>query len=202
VSGTVGILDVGFGTVRNLANMLENIGYEPSLVTNQRELLSCTRLILPGVGSFDSAMQKLESQSFEKALPRFVEDGGALLGVCLGMQILGMGSLEGSRVGLGILNMSSTKLKSDSGIRNPHMGWNEVFWTPFQKRTEALGEVGHFYFNHSFAIIESELRIGLTTHGENFSSAVLMGRVMGVQFHPEKSHRHGRELLRFFVEEI
>jgi glutamine amidotransferase len=194
------VIDYGMGNVGSIANMLRKLGI-PSVVSHlEDDIARADRLILPGVGAFDHGMRNLRERGLVPVLEEQVHERGTpVLGICLGMQLFGTGSEEGCEPGLGWIDARSVRFRADAGVKVPHMGWNTVSasdtagaWLPAHAR---------YYFVHSYHLdCRDEADVaGRTTYGYPFVSAVRRGNVTGVQFHPEKSHRFGLELLREFT---
>jgi imidazole glycerol-phosphate synthase subunit HisH len=201
----IGIISYGLGNIGALANMLLEIAYEGEFVTDPRTLKEYDLLILPGVGSFDSVVERLHEFKFFAEIKSYVQAGGALLGICAGMQVLFEGSAEGEKKGLSIIEGRFEKF--DSTIHDiidvPHMKWAEVEFDDvfaFKNNTNP----NRFYFVHSyFLAAENSFSIGFSRYGNvKFTSAVRKEKVLGFQFHPEKSHRHGKELLKNAIGEL
>ena len=195
----VAIVKNEFGTAVNMQRMLNYLGHEAELVSDPTEVLDFSHLILPGVGSFSHASQRLWTSGFADAIIEFAALGRPVLGVCLGMQLLGTGSSEGSGSGLGLMNFESHALASSQEVR-AHLGWSEVSWR--QGRYRSKGQT-YFYFNHSYGVpVSSSFCGGVSVFEDAFASVVNHENILGVQFHPEKSHRFGFEFLDFFALEF
>lgn len=182
--------------------MYRHLSLHAELIEVPRPLAPGDQLVLPGVGAFDMGAEALERRGFVSFLRDAAAAGHPLLGICLGMQLLGRGSEEGKRRGLGLIPADVVRLSPGAErARIPHMGWNVV--TP--RRGNPLLPLGHeeqrFYFAHSYRVrCDQEDQVWATTvHGEKFPSVIGRGNVMGVQFHPEKSHRFGKALLARFA---
>jgi glutamine amidotransferase len=206
---TIAIVDVGLGNPGSVANMLRKVGAEAVRTDDAAVLVAADAVVLPGVGAFDVGMARLHEHGLVQPLGEQVVDAGRpVLGICLGMQLLAEGSEEGRAAGLGWVPGMVRRLPAErpDGTRQPvpHMGWNVArpvrSGTPF----DAAGEDARFYFVHSYAFEPADGAdvLATTTYGIDFCSAVRRGNVTGVQFHPEKSHRHGLAFLRRFTEEV
>ena len=192
----VAVVDNEFGTAINLLRMFNYLGHEARLESDSSKLGGYSHLILPGVGSFSDGARRLESSGFSEAIKDFARSGKPILGVCLGMQLLGVGSSEGPGEGLALLEFSTTPVIK-SGVQRPHIGWNSVDWVCGDKPRS------YFYFNHSFCVPEHNASaVGHSFCERTFASAVREGNIMGVQFHPEKSHRFGFEFIHYYVSEF
>lgn len=201
----ISIIDAGVGNVRSVHNMLHSIGYESAIVRDPRLLRPGEPVILPGVGAFDHGMKKLKKSGFLDVLvePDFVA-GTPVLGVCLGMHLLARSSEEGSEAGLGLFDgdVVSMDAMGESGpVRIPHMGWTEVSPRRGSVLLSGFEETPRFYFCHSFRYAPGpRSRVaGVARHGREFPAVVEDGKLFGVQFHPEKSHRFGMQVLRNFA---
>lgn len=199
------VVDCGMGNVGSVLNMLRKVGVVGELTRKPEDVLRADRIILPGVGAFDSAMRRLRELRYVAPLTkRVIADRVPILGICLGMQILGNHSEEGKEPGLGWLDATTLRFRFDDlpqGPRIPHMAWNTVRAckeSPFFPRS---GAGQRFYFVHSFHIECSNPAdvLSRTQYGVEFTSAVCHENILGTQFHPEKSHRFGLEFLRAFL---
>jgi imidazole glycerol-phosphate synthase subunit HisH len=197
------VVDSGMGNLASVANMIRKIGGEAKISSSPDEIRRAQKLILPGVGSFDAGIKALKERSLDIAVKAAVkENGSMLLGICLGMQLLFESSEEGNQSGLGLVSGHVHYFQlNDKKLRVPHMGWNIVK----PKRSSALfsfEDEQRFYFVHSYhARCSYAEDVSATTHhGYDFVSATESGNVMGVQFHPEKSHRFGMALFKRFLD--
>jgi imidazole glycerol-phosphate synthase subunit HisH len=197
------VLDTGLCNVGSCLNMLRTLGAEPVATDDPAVVANASRVILPGVGSFDAGMHALRSRGLDAALHTAVHERGApLLGICLGMQLLARRSEEGDAAGLGWIDADVVRFEAQPRLRIPHMGWNSVQPQSPSPLFDPADADPEFYFVHSFHVVPDDpaLVTGAATHGSAFAAAVGRGRIHGVQFHPEKSHRHGLQLLRRFLE--
>jgi glutamine amidotransferase len=201
---TVGIVDLGIGNFSAMAKMVRELDGDPRRLTDPVELGTATHIILPGVGAFDYAAGTLDERGWREPLMTLFESGSRpVLCVCVGMQLLGESSEEGSGVGLGWIRGCSVRFHpvGGSNLKVPHMGWNTVR----PERSDPLFSNGdtddRFYFVHSYHVAcdNPEDVVATSTHGETFAAAVRRDQVWGVQFHPEKSHRYGTQLLHRFL---
>ncbi len=195
------IVDYGMGNLSSIANMLKRIGVPSATTADPAALAAATKLILPGVGAFDTGMRNLRERGLVDVLERRVrKDGVPLLGICLGMQLLARSSEEGSLPGLGWIDADVVRFRGE-GLKVPHMGWNTVRPVGPGGLFEGLGDPPRFYFVHAYRLRldRPEDLLGETDHGGPFPAAVGTGNLLGVQFHPEKSHRFGMGLLRNFA---
>jgi glutamine amidotransferase len=201
------IVDYGLGNVGSIQNMLVRCGADAVVSGDPAIISAASKLVLPGVGAFDTGMRELTASGLVPLLSERVLVGGApLLGICLGMQMLGHDSEEGSEPGLGWLDARSVvfRFKAESEEKVPHMGWAGVDASSTHPLFTGLGPSASFYFSHSFYVeAGANAAVSATAfHGKDFPCAVGMKNIMGVQFHPEKSHRNGLKLLQNFADLI
>jgi glutamine amidotransferase len=199
------VIDYGLGNVRAFLNLYKRLNIAAATATAPEQLLDARKLILPGVGSFDHAMTLLDRSGMRAMLDELVvERGVPVLGICVGMQILGKRSDEGRLPGLGWIDGEVRKLphRASDAFRLPHMGWNDVVPAVPSALFEGLTQDARFYFLHSyyFHCHQRDKVLAETDYGLTFSSAVHAGNIFGVQFHPEKSHHFGMQLLKNFAE--
>ena len=199
----IAIIDYGMGNLGSIANMLRKIGAEAVVTSDPAAIESADRLILPGVGAFAHGMESLNGLGIVPLLRRRVLDERVpILGICLGMQLFTQGSEEGGAEGLGWIEGRTSRFRLDGGPeRVPHMGWNTA--TPVRDHPILAGlpDEPRFYFVHSYHVTCADAadRLCGTTYGYEFTSAVARDNIVGTQFHPEKSHRFGFQLLRNFA---
>ena len=202
----IAIVDYKMGNIGSVRNMLKKVGARSIITSDVDEIAAAEKLILPGVGAFDVAMTHINEMGLLDVLnEKVLGDAAPVLGICLGIQLLTRRSEEGELPGLGWIDGETIRFRFDqarTGLKIPHMGWNEVH----PRRTDTLfkdmdPDAG-YYFVHSYHVkCDDEDEVLATTHhGYDFVCAVQKGAIMGTQFHPEKSHRHGMQVLRHFVE--
>jgi len=200
------IVDYGLGNVQAFANMYKRLGFQAVRATSAADLDSATRIILPGVGAFDHAMEELEASGMRAPLEYLVKERKVpVLGICVGMQILASTSEEGSRAGLGWIPGRVRSFRSaveSAQLPMPHMGWNDVVPSADTSLFKGLEADSRFYFLHSFFFDcdSPGHALARASYGLDFSCAVAADNVYGVQFHPEKSHHYGATLLKNFAE--
>lgn len=201
------IVDYGLGNILAFVNLCKRAGIEISVARTAEELATASRIILPGVGSFDHAIDLLEQSGMRGTLDDLVLNKKIpVLGVCVGMQILAERSDEGRRQGLGWIKGEVKSLKSAQAASNhrlplPHMGWNDVIPTPGHPLFRGMETDARFYFLHSFYFKcdNPDNAAAVCDYGIEFACAVSAGHIHGVQFHPEKSHHFGTGLLKNFA---
>ncbi len=196
------VLDYGMGNRRSVQKALEHVGASTLVTSAEADLDEADGIVLPGVGAFPRAMENLRARKLDEILTRRVGEGVPLLGVCLGMQLLFEGSEElGGSPGLGLLAGEVSGL-STGGLRVPHIGWNQVTFERASPLTAGLPPSGcPMYHVHSLAARPADPGdvVGHTEYGERFATIVQRESVFGVQFHPEKSSRHGLQMLAGFL---
>lgn len=202
----IAIVDYQMGNIGSIINMFKRIGFESRVAREKGDLATATKIILPGVGSYDHGMTNLrKSPVFDELNEKVLSEGTPVLGICLGMQLLARSSDEGSEPGLGWIDAAVRKFQfaeADRHLKIPHMGWNDVAPAKADALIEALPDHPRYYFVHSYHFVCNDPADALltTSYGGEFVSAVRKGNIMGVQFHPEKSHKYGMALLKNFAE--
>lgn len=195
-----GILDYGLANIRSVSNMLNYLNIDHIFVSKQEDFTKINKLILPGIGSFDVAMQYLTSKGFVESIRKFVQNPtNYLFGICLGMQLLGNRSEEGQIPGLKLIDFDVKFLKSFTTKNVPHMGWSEIYKNQINYRNDLFDK---YYFVHSFFVplstSESNYKtIMICDYDFRFSAAVKKDNIYGFQFHPEKSHQYGMNLFKY-----
>ena len=190
------MLGARFGTAPNLVRLIQKIGHEARLIYTARELNDVSALVLPGVGSFDAGANQLQSAGLFESVRKFVESGKPTLGICLGMQLLCESSEEGSAEGLGVLPLRVESLYKPGEPATPHIGWNQVTGVGHGKRFLGDSDGQYFYFSHSYGVpFDASFALSVTFHNSQFSSIVARDNVIGMQFHAEKSHRNGMQIM-------
>lgn len=196
---TVAVVDYGMGNRRSVEKALQHVGAEAVITADHALIAAAERIVIPGVGAFPAAMERLEALGLVELLRERARAGVPTLGICLGMQLLFESSWEhGGAPGLGLLEGEVTYLDTQ-GERLPHIGWNLVRTKP-ARLTAGLGDVA-FYHVHSLVARPADKAtvVGTATHGEEFATLVESENVFGAQFHPEKSSRDGLALLANFL---
>lgn len=201
----LGIINYGLGNLGSIQNMLKVIGEKSIISSDINELETCDRYILPGVGAFDAGMQKLSESGLTEFIKHVaINDRRPILGICLGMQLLGRKSEEGTLPGLGLIPFDNIRFRlDDTELKVPHMGWDIVDFKQNSPLISGLEGTQRYYFVHSFhAQCDNDENILMTCdYGYEFAASVVKDNIMGVQFHPEKSHDFGMALLTNFVKE-
>lgn len=199
----IAILDYGLGNLGSIANMLKVIGEKSKITSNIDEIKASDGMILPGVGAFDAGMQKLNETGLTQVIKDYAITGKPILGICLGMQLLGKKSEEGTLQGLGLIPFECTRFNfpKETELKIPHMGWDIVDIKQKHPLANNLQGVQRYYFVHSYhAVCENIENVLMTCdYGYEFAASVVKENVMGVQFHPEKSHDFGLALFKNFV---
>lgn len=200
------IFDYGVGNIQALANIYKRLNIAVRIARTVEELAGAERLILPGVGAFDWAMARLEKSGMRGVLDDLVlSKGRPVLGICVGMQMMAKRSEEGSREGLGWIDAEVRKFERAVPSQRaylPHMGWNDVEPRSQEGLFRDIGATGRFYFLHSYYVAPKDQSMihAVTDYGRAFASSVRSGNIYGVQFHPEKSHQWGIQMLKNFAE--
>jgi imidazole glycerol-phosphate synthase subunit HisH len=194
----IAVLDYGMGNLRSVEKALEHVGAVAEVTNDHERVRAAEGLILPGVGAFPKAMERIRELGLDELVRERVDQGVPTLGICLGLQLLFDRSTElGGADGLGVIGGHVDKL-SVNGLKLPQIGWNEVSWTQPSALTEGLPDPCPMYHVHTYAVRTGDV-LGTATYGEEFVSAVQRDGVFGVQFHPEKSSGNGLQLLRNFA---
>jgi glutamine amidotransferase len=200
VAALIAIVNYGMGNLRSVEKAIERVGGLPEVTAEAAAIEAADGLILPGVGAFPRAMERLGESGVDEVIRARAEAGTPLLGVCLGMQLLFDRSVElGGAEGLGLLPGEVTRLEAP-GLKLPHIGWSPVRIERPSPLCEGIADEEPFYFVHTFAPRpEPEVLLGSAAHGERFAAVVGRHPVYGAQFHPEKSSAAGLRLLRNFT---
>lgn len=195
------IVDYGMGNIYSLQSALKFLGYDSICSNKIEDIINADRIILPGVGSFKIAMDNIINLKIDSTIKIAVRDHNIpILGICLGMQLLGVSSTEDSySKGLDLFQGEVTKF-TDKSVKIPHVGFNSVLYPENSILYKGIRMNSDFYFVHSFKMNTDELEgIGYTSNGERFVASFEQGNVFGTQFHPEKSQMNGLMLLRNFI---
>jgi len=197
------IVNYGMGNLGSVQNMFKRIGVRSEIVDEPSKLAQASKILLPGVGAFDQAMKRINESGFREVLDqKALLEKVPMLGICLGMQLLTRGSEEGKLPGLGWVAADTIRFPKQKELKVPHMGWNMVATAAPSALTINLLEDSRFYFVHSYRVhVDNEANSILKcTYGVTFDAAIQQDNIFGAQFHPEKSHKFGMQLLRNFSE--
>lgn len=197
----IGLIDYGLGNLEAFSKILKESNIPFKICSTEKCLEDCAKYILPGVGAFDDAVHKIRSLScYERLVNEIKVIKKPILGICIGMHAFGKSSEEGNDIGLGILNFSVKKF-SDSSIKIPHMGWNSISCQSKDLIMDGLNAEEGFYFLHSYYVegIPKENILTTSFYGKTFVSGFVFDNIYGFQFHPEKSHKNGEQLILNFA---
>jgi glutamine amidotransferase len=200
MTARIAILNYGMGNLRSVEKALEHIGATATITSDAAEVRGADGVILPGVGAFPRAMERIGELGLDELVGERREAGVPILGICLGLQLLFDSTTElGGAAGIGLLPGEVAELDAD-GLKVPHIGWSPVRWERESPLTAGIESETPFYFVHSFAPrpAAGEL-LGTAAYGARFACAVERDNVFGVQFHPEKSSAAGLRLLSNFA---
>jgi glutamine amidotransferase len=199
----IAIIDYGMGNIHSVQKALEYFGAKTAVTNKPQDIKNCAKVVLPGVGAFDDAVLELKRQNIVPALIEHIKQKKIFLGICLGMQLLFGESQEAQKTkGLGILKGSVKRFGNKTGLKVPHMGWNQL--KTKNKECPLLKDLpdnSYVYFCHSYypAPDDKDIVAASTDHGLEFVSVVWKDNIYGVQFHPEKSQEAGLKMLNNFV---
>lgn len=199
----IAIIDYGMGNLGSMLNMFMRIGVQSKIVSDPALLVAAKKIVLPGVGAFDTAMTRINCSPGLREMLNYkvLTQRVPILGVCLGMQLLTQSSEEGFLPGLGWIPGKTIRFPKFDGLKVPHMGWNIAHLNTPSKLTSEVESCSRYYFVHSYFVQVDNLNNSLmrTQYGIEFDSAIGFENIFGVQFHPEKSHRYGMQLLKCFA---
>ncbi|MDR0580371.1 MAG: imidazole glycerol phosphate synthase subunit HisH [Campylobacteraceae bacterium] len=201
----IAIIDYSMGNLQSVINAIEKVGKKAVLVKEPKELGKYQKAILPGVGAFGDAMKFLNQSGMNEAVKEFASSGKALLGICLGMQLLFEKSLEfGEHKGLGLIEgevVMFDKNRFDNHLKVPHVGWNSLKIRQENPLLKEIKDGTYLYFVHSFHVKTDDKYVSAVTHyGYDFPSVVKKNNIFGFQPHPEKSHENGLKIYKNFME--
>jgi imidazole glycerol-phosphate synthase subunit HisH len=200
MSTRIAILDYGMGNLRSVEKALEHVGVTATITNDAGEVRAADGVILPGVGAFPRAMERIHELGLGELIAERRQAGVPILGICLGLQLLFGSTTElGGATGLGLLDGSVDALEAE-GLKVPHIGWSPVRWERESRLAEGIPSETPFYFVHSFAPLpRGDELLGSAEYGARFCCAAESDNVFGVQFHPEKSSSAGLRLLSNFA---
>ena len=202
----IGVVALNFGNIASILNMLNTIGYRHKLIRTPVDLTpEVTKIIFPGVGHFDYAMTALKKSGLDERIKQLsIEEKTPILGICLGMQLLLEHSEEGGSNGLGLIRGNVVKIENDSKqpLRLPHVGWRWITRDKTSKLYSNLESNLRFYFTHTFVArpLDENIITSKIEYGSQLCASFEYNNILGVQFHPEKSHRFGLDLFRNFCQ--
>jgi glutamine amidotransferase len=202
------VVDYGVGNLGSIVNMFKKVGIKAVASSDAAVIRTAEKLILPGVGAFDAAMRKFHDTGLVPLVGEMVlEKKIPVLGLCVGLQLMTKGSEEGQLAGLGWFDAETIRFKFDvenAHLKVPHMGWNTAQVCRQHPLVANWDEDSRFYFVHSYHVVAKDMDAVLaeTEYGVTIHSILGRDNIMGVQFHPEKSHRYGMRLLKNFAENI
>lgn len=199
----IAILDYDAGNIKSVEKAMQLLGQEVTITRDRREILNADKVILPGVGAFGDAMEKIRQYGLYEVIHEVTEQGTPFLGICLGLQLLFERSEESPGVeGLGILKGEILRIPETPGLKIPHMGWNSLDFRNNGRLFENLPEESYVYFVHSYYLRAADEKIvtAVTEYGTQIHASVEQGNVFACQFHPEKSSDVGIQILKNFVE--
>ena len=200
----IGIVDYNMGNLASVQNAFASLGEETFIESDPQKFKNYDKLLLPGVGAFGDAMEHLKERNMVDAIKEFACSGKYMFGICLGMQLLFESSEEfGFHEGLGLIKGNVTAFdtaKFSEPLKVPHMGWNRMF-TKEHPLFKGLDEAHYLYFVHTYHVNCADEKdiIGRTNYGYEFTSAVAHNNILGIQPHPEKSHKNGLKILENFI---
>jgi glutamine amidotransferase len=201
----IAIVDYGMGNIKSIVSTLKYLGVEDTILSSDYDTLhTADKILLPGVGSFGKAMNQIKEKKIDEYLTEIVvKNKKPLLGICLGMQLLGLSSTEdGVNEGLGFVDAHCVKFDS-SNVTVPHVGFNQVKANPNSKLYEGLGELSDFYFTHSYRMTsEQSINQSYCSYDIDFIASFEYNNIAGVQFHPELSQTNGLRLLKNFIDKL
>jgi glutamine amidotransferase len=197
------VIDYGLGNMGSIVNMVKKCGGNATITSDKEKIAAADRIILPGVGAFDSGMERIHNLGLKELLwQKALKERIPFLGICLGMQLMTIGSEEGRTPGLSLIDAKCIRFPADGALRIPHMGWNVVRQAKSSFFYNITDKDTRFYFVHSYKVIcnQNEDILLTSDYGETFCAAFERDNIFGVQFHPEKSHRFGKELIGRFLD--
>jgi imidazole glycerol-phosphate synthase subunit HisH len=201
----IAVVDYDMGNLHSVCKGLENVGAVPKITDSPAIIEQADAVVLPGVGSFDPAMQNLRSRNLIEPIKNAIASGKPFLGICLGLQILFESSEEGVEPGLGVIPGTVRRFRSEPGLTIPHMGWNQLQFAQDLALWQNLPAEPWVYFVHSYYVdpVDPKVRSAIVTHGsQNVTAAIAKDNLMAVQFHPEKSSSTGLKMLSNFVMQV
>ena len=199
----IAIIDYDMGNLRSVAKAFEKVGATAAVTRDPKAILNASHVVLPGVGAFKDCMRNLDEYGLIDPIIKSIESGKPFLGICLGLQLLFDESMEfGHHRGLGVVKGKVVRFPEGTGLKVPHMGWNEATKRIDSPLLSGIEDDTFFYFVHSYYAVPEDRSVDLTTtgYGLDFTSSIMKDNIMACQFHPEKSQRVGLKLLKNFSE--
>jgi len=198
----IAVIDYGTGNLRSVVKAFEHLGSRVSLVSKPEQIGDADALVFPGQGSFDQCMTQLLSSGLDDSLRAWISKDRPFFGICLGLQVLFESSEEGKLPGLGIFSGRVLRFCLSTGLKIPHMGWNEIAIDHDHAILKDIKNGDHFYFVHSYQmrVFSHEERLAHVDYGGDITAIVAKDNMVGLQFHPEKSSQSGMKLIKNFLE--
>jgi imidazole glycerol-phosphate synthase subunit HisH len=198
----IGIINYGVGNLQSIQNIIKHVGGECRILNSPNEIKEVDKLILPGVGSFDHGVEQLSKGDWINNLNDYVNQENIILGICLGMQLMCNSSQEGKLKGLGWINADVQKFQfeANSNLKIPHMGWEDLN-IKNESDLFKMNDESRFYFVHSYHVVCNipSIETSSVDYGQEITTSFQCGNIYGVQFHPEKSHKFGKEFFKRFI---
>jgi len=197
----IAIIDYDMGNLRSVAKAFERVGADVSVTRDPKAILDASHVVLPGVGAFKDCMRNLDDYGLIDPIMKSIKSGKPFLGICLGLQLLFDESMEfGLHRGLGVVKGRVVRFAEGTGLKVPHMGWNEARKRKDSPLLSGIEDNTYFYFVHSYYAVPEDRSVDLTTtgYGMDFTSSIMKNNIMACQFHPEKSQKAGLKVLQNF----
>ena len=197
----IAIIDYDMGNLRSVAKAFERVGADVSVTRDPKAILDASHVVLPGVGAFKDCMRNLDDYGLIDPIMKSIKSGKPFLGICLGLQLLFDESMEfGLHRGLGVVKGRVVRFAEGTGLKVPHMGWNEARKRKDSALLSGIDDNTYFYFVHSYYAVPEDRSVDLTTtgYGMDFTSSIMKNNIMACQFHPEKSQKAGLKVLQNF----
>ena len=197
----IAIIDYDMGNLRSVAKAFEKVGATAAVTRDPKAILNASHVVLPGVGAFKDCMRNLDEYGLIDPIIKSIESGKPFLGICLGLQLLFDESMEfGHHRGLGVVKGKVVRFPEGTGLKVPHMGWNEANKRKDSPLLSGIEDDTFFYFVHSYYAVPEDRSVDLTTtgYGMDFTSSIMKDNIMACQFHPEKSQKSGLKVLENF----
>ncbi len=198
------IVNYNAGNIKSIKNMLKKLGYEALISQKAEDIDKAEKLILPGVGSFDYGILQIKELGLWDSISNKIKEGIPIMGICLGAQVLGCSSQEGKEKGFNVFDMDIVKFdisRLENFQRIPHMGWNNIKMAKESKLIKEMDDEKRYYFVHSyhFKVNENSCVAANCKYGYEFPCFLEKDNIFAIQFHPEKSHKYGMEIMKNFA---